>query len=84
MSLQNFIKYLEAIVSILPLIEKVIEFIEMIFKKLNIVKGGEVKKALAINILKEETEIPEDILSHTIDTIVEAKNYKKDFTHSSY
>jgi len=84
MGLQNFVKYLETIVYILPLIEKVIEFIEMLFRKLNVIKGGEVKKALAINMLREETEIPEDILSHTIDIVVEAKNYKKEFTHSSY
>ena len=85
MSIENLLKYIEAITLILPLIDKVITMIEGLFKKYGAGQGVEKKaaatKMVEVALINAGLDLPDEVISEMIDTVVKIKNQKGEFTH---
>lgn len=87
MSLENFLKYINLVEIIFPILDKLVSFIESIFKRFRVEKAGEQKKEvvtrMANTILKgKDVEMPPEVLSELIDIMVDTKNHTKEFEHT--
>ncbi len=83
MGLETYLKAIELIVNILPMLEKIVNFIEAIFNKFKI-KNPTLKKELAIAVANKQypNELDNQALGDTIDIIVDMKNRSGEFSHS--
>ena len=85
MGLENILKYIEAIMLLLPLIEKIVSMIEVLFMKLGSGQGAAKKEAATglaeIALLNAGLDLPYEVLSGLVDSIVKIKNQTGAFTH---
>jgi len=85
MSLVNLLKYIEAITLLLPLIDKIVSMVEGLFSKLGVGQGA-AKKEAATDVAKAvlgstALDLPDEILSGVVDSIVRVKNATGEFKH---
>jgi len=85
MSLVNLLKYIQAITLLLPLIEKIVTMVEGLFSKLGVGQGA-AKKEAATDVAKAvlgstALDLPDEVLSGVVDSIVRVKNATGEFTH---
>jgi len=84
-SLENVLKYVNAIIAVLPLIEKVVELIERNF--LNSHDNGsdtKTKKHLAMELLGStgpDLGLNNAVVSQMVDSVVAVKNASGEFKH---
>ena len=83
MGLENFLKYIEAITLLLPLIDKIVTMIEGLFEKLGAGQGAakkeavtEISKAVLANT---GLDLPDQVLSPLVDSVVKIKNLTGEF-----
>jgi hypothetical protein len=85
MSIANLLKYIEAITLLLPLIDKIVTMVEGLFSKLGSGQGTAKKKAatdlVEVSLLNAGLDLPEEVLSGVVDSIVKIKNATGEFTH---
>lgn len=84
MSLENLLKYIQAITLLIPLIETIVTMVERLFAKLGSGKGT-AKKEAAMEMAKASLagagmDLPEEVISEVIDTVVGVKNKTGEFT----
>ena len=83
MTLENFLKYIEAITLLLPFIEKIVTMIEGLFMKLGGGQGAAKKEAATglaeIALLNAGLDLPDSVLSAMIDSVVKIKNQTGEF-----
>ena len=83
MAIENVMKYLELILKMLPLIDTLISFVEKMFVKLGIIKGGEAKENAVVNAVAAlAPDLPESIVRGTVKMLVDMKNEAGDFKHT--
>jgi hypothetical protein len=84
MTLENFLKYIEAITLLLPFIEKIVTMIEGLFFKFGGGQGAAKKEAATdfakIALLNAGLDLPDSVLSAMIDSVVKIKNQTGEFT----
>ncbi len=83
MGFEIIFKYIQMVMLILPLIEKIVGMIEGAFTKLG-GGSGEVKKAAAMEVAKASLtgaglDLPDETLSAMIDSVVGVKNASGEF-----
>jgi hypothetical protein len=88
MSIANLLKYIEAITLLLPLIEKIVAMVEGLFSKLGVGQGA-AKKEAATDVAKAvlgstALDVPDEVLSAVVDSIVKIKNATGEFTHRPF
>lgn len=85
MGLENLLKYIEAITLLLPLIDKIVTMIEGLFAKLGAGQGAAKKEAATdfakIGLLNAGLDLPDEVLSGLVDSVVKIKNQTGLFTH---
>jgi len=83
MTLENFLKYIEAITLLLPFIEKIVTMIEGLFFKFGGGQGAAKKEAATdfakIALLNAGLDLPDNMLSAMIDSVVKIKNQTGEF-----
>lgn len=83
MSLANLLKYIDAVMLLLPLIDKIVTMVEDLFAKLGSGQGA-AKKEAVIEVAKAALvgaglDLPEEAMSEMIDRVVSIKNYTGEF-----
>jgi len=85
MSIANLLKYIEAITLLLPLIEKIVTMVEGLFSKLGVGQGAAKKEAATevakVALVNAGLDLPEEVLSGLVDSVVKVKNATGEFTH---
>jgi len=86
MPIENIFKYIQAIILVLPLVEKIVTMIEGLFSRLGGGRGAE-KKEAATDVAKAALvnaglDVPDEVLSSMIDSVVKIKNQTGEFKTS--
>lgn len=85
MSLENLLKYIEAITLLLPLIERVITMVEELFAKVGpgegVAKKNAVKEIAKAALVGYGLSLPGETIDEVIDAVVAVKNQTGEFTH---
>ena len=86
MSIENLVKYIEAITLLLPLVQQVVDMIEAAFKNSARFDGrSEMKKNIAVEVVSMAAgnlPINGELIPKLIDTVVAVENASGQFKHS--
>lgn len=85
MGVENLLKYIDAITMLLPLIDKIVTMIEGLFGKLGSGQGAVKKEAATglaqVALFNAGLDLPDEVLSGLVDSVVKIKNQTGAFTH---
>ncbi len=83
MTVANILKYIQAVMLILPLIEKIVTMVEGLFQKLGSGQGA-AKKEASMEVAKAALAgaglgVPDEVIGSLIDSVVGVKNQTGEF-----
>ena len=83
MGIENILKYINAVMLVLPLLEKIVTMVEGLFAKLGPGQGL-AKKEVAVDVAKAALSgvglaLPDEVVSNLIESVVSAKKLTGEF-----